>query len=117
MEVKKISEIEKEIEELNVPLKEKAIKALISFLISLGVVIGPIILFVNLLIYERYRGLLAFGILLSIVIFMILVQKIYYDSVVRKRVKNTNKLIIIPTMVVFFLGLVLIYLMAHFKVI
>ena len=112
MEVKKISEIYQEIEDLNVPRKEKAIKALISFLISLGIVIGPTILFVNLLIYERYRGILALGILAMVILFMVLVQKIYYDSITKKRVQNVNKLIIIPTMVVFFLGLVLIYLMA-----
>lgn len=112
MEVKKISEINKEIEELNIPQKEKAIKALISFLISLAVVIGPIILFVNLLIYEQFRGILALGILFMVTLFMVLVQKIYYDSITKKRVQNTNKLIIIPTMVVLFLGLVLIYLMA-----
>ena len=112
MEVKKISEINKEIAELNIPTKEKAIKALISFLISLAVVIGPIILFINLLIYEQYRGMLAMGILIMVILFMVLVQKIYYDSITKKQVPNTNKLIIIPTMVVFFLGLVLIYLMA-----
>ena len=50
MEVKKISEIEEEIKSLNVPLKEKATKAIVSFLISIAVVIGPIILFINLLI-------------------------------------------------------------------
>ncbi len=112
MEVKKISEINAEIKELNVPRKEKAIKALISFIISLAVVIGPIILFVNLLIYRQYRGLLALGILAMTTILMIMVQKIYYESIVRKRVANINKLIIIPTMVVFVLGLALIYLMA-----
>ena len=47
-----------------------------------------------------------------VTLFMVLVQKIYYDSITKKRVQNTNKLIIIPTMVVLFLGLVLIYLMA-----
>ena len=116
MEVKKISEIYQEIEDLNIPRKEKAIKALIAFLISFGVVIGPIILFINLLIYNKMRGLLALGILFMTIIFMVLVQKIYYDSIVRKRVKDTNKLIIIPTMVVFGLGLILIFAMIHFEV-
>lgn len=111
MEVKKISEIEEEIKSLNVPLKEKATKAIVSFLISIAVVIGPIILFINLLIYEKYRGILALGILLMITLFMIMVQKIYYESIVRKRVANINKLIIIPTMIVLTFGLAFIYVM------
>ena len=112
MEVKKISEINEEIKALNVPKKEKAIKALISFMISLAVVIGPIILFINLLIYRQYRGLLAMGILAMVTLFTIMVQKIYYESIVQKRVANINKLIIIPTMVIVILGLALIFLMA-----
>lgn len=117
MEVKKISEIYEDIDNLNVPKKEKAIKALISFIISFAIVIGPIALLVNLLIYNKMRGLISLGLLLLAVLFMVLVQKIYYDSIVRKRVENTNKLIIIPTMVVFTLGLIFILAMFYFEVI
>jgi len=116
MEVKKYSEILDEIDALEIPTKEKAIKALISFIISLAVVAGPIVLFINLLIYQQYRGLLALGILIMITIFMFLVQKIYFESLSKKRVQNINKLIIVPTMVILFIGLLLIYAMAKLGV-
>ncbi len=117
MEVKKISEIEKEIKELNIPVKEKVTKAVIAFLISLAIVIGPIVFCINMLIYERYRGVLSLGILFCVIVFMILVQKMYYSSVVGDKVKDTNKLIILPTVIVMTLGLAFIYALFFFKVI
>ncbi|MBR6071326.1 MAG: hypothetical protein IKP77_00655 [Acholeplasmatales bacterium] len=117
MESKSISEIIKEISDLNIPLKEKITKGIIAFLLSFGLVFGPIVFCVNMLIYQKLRGLLAFSIVLLTVLFSFLTLKIYYESTVRKRVKDINKLVIIPTFIVFFIGLLVVGLLYFMKVI
>lgn len=117
MRTKKISEICDEIDELNVPVKEKIVKGFFAFILSLGLVFGPIIFCVNMLIYQNLRGILALGIVILTVIFVFLTLKIYYDSTTRGRVKDINKIIIVPTVIILFIGLLVVYILFLLKVI
>lgn len=117
MENKTIDQIFDEIDNLNIPLKERITKAIIAFILSLALVFGPIALCINLLIYEKLRGLLALGIALMTTLFVFLTLKIYYDSITLKKVKYSNKLLVIPTLITFVLGLGVVLILILVKVI
>ena len=107
----------KENEELNIPFKEMATKLILSFIISLGLVTGPIVLLANLMIYKRYEGLLVLGIVLLTALFIFLAQVIYYTTTYKKFTKGMKKSMVLSTIITIFIGLCVLYALIFFRVI
>ena len=102
---------------INIPFKEMATKLVLSFVISLGLVTGPIVLLANLMIYKRYEGLLILGIVLFTALFVFLTQLLYYKTTYKTLDVKMKKSMVVSTIITIFIGLCVLYALIFFRVI
>ena len=99
-------EISDKIDNLNVPLKKKIPAFIISFIISLIIVILPLFTLINLFIFRDYRKMivLGFGLIIDLVFFI--TMALYYQVITKNMVKKTWVVALCDTLVMSILVLI-----------
>lgn len=105
-----------EIENLNIPFKTKALTLLVSILMTLLIVSGPIALIINLMIYVNLRKLLVLGLWFFLSLFVFLCYYFYYTGITQKRVNRLYYIYITNTSIVSFILLAFIYILFNLGV-
>lgn len=85
---KTYSSVQDEIDALNVSKKNKLIALALAVLSALLVVIGPITLFANLLMFTNYQVTFSLLIAVFVIIFMGVLDFIYLHLVTKKQVEG-----------------------------
>lgn len=111
------NEVEKEIDSLNIPLKNKITTFIFSLFLSVVIVIGPITFLMNLSIYVNLRKLIALGIWLCISILVFLTDFFYLKGITENKVKRLYNIYISNTAILSFIVLVFILILFFIGVI
>lgn len=92
-------EISDRIDNFNVPLKKKIPTFIISFIISLIIVLLPLFTLINLFIFRDYRKIIVFGFGLIIDLVFFITMALYYQAITKNMVKNTWVVALCETLV------------------
>lgn len=90
--VTKVNEIKKEINDLKVSDKEKALTLITSILISLITFSGLVVFAYNMIIYYDLYLLVMFVLFLSLIGFIYLTNYLYLLGITKKQVKNIKSI-------------------------
>lgn len=109
---KTYSSVQDEIDALNVSKKNKLIALALALLSALLVVIGPITLFANLLMFTNYQVTFSLLIAVFVIIFMGVLDFIYLHLVTKKQVEGLYHVWVVDLLYITIVVLALYFLLA-----
>lgn len=109
---KKYQEVKKQTEVVD--FKKFSLNLLFSLIMSLLIISGPLVLLLNLLMYNDFKRIIYFGIACLIVLLVFLTETFYYKNVSDEKIHNIEVVILTDTfiaaIIVFVVVLVLYFL-------
>ena len=105
--------INNEFKSINLSNKDKFIALLFSFILSLIIILGPLTILINLLVYSRYLNLISFLIATLASIFIYLIFMFYYKFISDNKIKGLYFKALISSLiywVIIYITLIIIYL-------
>ena len=106
-------EIKNNIKELNLSKKDKIISLISAIIFSLLIILGPLTLFINLLILTDYLYLICFLIATTIAIFFYLINMFYYKFITENKIKGIYYISLINSIIfwiITYITLIIVYL-------
>ena len=105
--------INNEFKSLNISNKDRFIAILFSFILSFIIILGPLTILINYLVYTRYLNLIYFLLATLVSIFIYLIFMFYYKFISDNRIKGTYFKALISSLVywvIIYITLIIIYL-------
>ncbi len=94
-------DIKEEIHQLALEEKNKFLLGIVSFLLSLLIVVGPITLLINCFIFTDFLMLILLGIAACFFVLLFLSRFFYYQGITQKRVKDMHVFYLMEALVCF----------------
>ena len=103
---RKYASVKKQTEEVD--LKKISLNLLFSLFLSLLIISGPLVLLINLLMYNDFRRMIYFGIACLVVLLVFLTETFYYRNVTDKKIHNVEVVILTDTFIVAIIAFVVV---------
>lgn len=103
---RKYASVKKQTEEVD--FKKISLNLLFSLFLSLLIISGPLVLLINLLMYNDFRRMIYFGIACLVVLLVFLTETFYYRNVTDKKIHNVEVVILTDTFIVAIIAFVVV---------
>lgn len=103
---RKYASVKKQTEEVD--FKKISLNLLFSLFLSLLIISGPLVLLINLLMYNDFRRMIYFGIACLVVLLVFLTETFYYRNVNDKKIHNVEVVILTDTFIVAIIAFVVV---------